>query len=96
MKSDVLDSFNEIKACVSYEIDGEETNRFPFDVDAQSIKPVYKILPGWNCDMTTAKSEADFPVNFVNYIKFLESELETPITIVSVGPDREQTIKRKH
>ena len=96
MKSDVLDSFNEIKVCVSYEIDGEETNRFPFDVDAQSIKPVYKILPGWNCDMTTAKSEADFPVNFVNYIKFLESELETPITIVSVGPDREQTIKRKH
>lgn len=96
MKSDVLDSFNEIKVCVSYEIDGEETNRFPFDVDAQSIKPVYKTLPGWNCDMTTAKSEADFPVNFVNYIKFLESELETPITIVSVGPDREQTIKRKH
>ena len=96
MKRDVLDSFNEIKVCVSYEIDGEETNRFPFDVDAQSIKPVYKILPGWNCDMTTAKSEADFPVNFVNYIKFLESELETPITIVSVGPDREQTIKRKH
>lgn len=96
MKSDVFDSFNEIKVCVSYEIDGEETNRFPFDVDAQSIKPVYKTLPGWNCDMTTAKSEADFPVNFVNYIKFLESELETPITIVSVGPDREQTIKRKH
>lgn len=96
MKSDVLDSFNEIKVCVSYEIDGEETNRFPFDVDAQSIKPVYKILPGWNCDMTAAKSEADFPVNFVNYIKFLESEFETPITIVSVGPDREQTIKRKH
>lgn len=96
MKSDVLDSFNEIKVCVSYEIDGEETNRFPFDVDAQSIKPVYKTLPGWNCDMTTGKSEADFPVNFVNYIKFLESELETPITIVSVGPDREQTIKRKH
>ena len=96
MKSDVLDSFNEIKVCVSYEIDGEETNRFPFDVDAPSIKPVYKILPGWNCDMTTAKFEADFPVNFVNYIKFLESELETPITIVSVGPDREQTIKRKH
>ena len=96
MKSDILDSFNEIKVCVSYEIDGEETNRFPFDVDAQSIKPIYKILPGWNCDLTTAKSEADFPVSFVNYIKFLESELETPITIVSVGPDREQTIKRKH
>ena len=96
MKSDVLDSFDEIKACVSYEIDGEETNRFPFDVDAHSIKPVYKTLPGWNCDLTIAKSESDFPANFVNYIKFLESELETPITIVSVGPDREQTIKRKH
>lgn len=96
MKSDVLDSFDEIKACVAYEIDGKESNRFPFDVDTQLIKPVYKTLPGWNCDLTLTKSEADFPANFVNYIKFLESELETPITIVSVGPDREQTIIRKH
>lgn len=95
MKSDVLDGFEEVKACVAYEIDGTKTDRFPFDVDDNKIKPIYVTLPGWNCDMTKAKSEAEFPENFVAYIKFLEKELETPITIVSVGPDREQTIIRK-
>ena len=95
MKSDVLDGFEEVKACVAYEIDGTKTARFPFDVDDNKIKPIYATLPGWNCDMTKAKSEAEFPENFVAYIKFLEKELETPITIVSVGPDREQTIIRK-
>lgn len=95
MKSDVLDGFEEVKACVAYEIDGTKTDRFPFDVDDDKIKPIYATLPGWNCDMTKAKSEAEFPENFVAYIKFLEKELETPITIVSVGPDREQTIIRK-
>ena len=95
MKSDVLDGFDEIRACVAYEIEGVKTERFPFDVDDSKIKPVYKTLPGWNCDMTKTKCEAEFPENFVSYIKFLEKELETPITIVSVGPDREQTIIRK-
>ena len=95
MKSDVLDGFEEVKACVAYEIDGTKTDRFPFDVDDNKIKPIYATLPGWNCDMTKANSEAEFPENFVAYIKFLEKELETPITIVSVGPDREQTIIRK-
>lgn len=95
MKSDVLDGFEEVKACVAYEIDGTKTDRFPFDVDDNKIKSIYATLPGWNCDMTKAKSEAEFPENFVAYIKFLEKELETPITIVSVGPDREQTIIRK-
>ena len=95
MKSDVLDGFDEIRACVAYEIEGVKTERFPFDVDDSKIKPVYKTLPGWNCGMTKTKCEAEFPENFVSYIKFLEKELETPITIVSVGPDREQTIIRK-
>ncbi|MDE7369882.1 MAG: adenylosuccinate synthetase, partial [Muribaculaceae bacterium] len=95
MKSDVLDSFDEIKACVAYEIDGKITDRFPFDVDDIEIKPVYKTMPGWKTDLTKIKSEDQFPEAFVNYIKFLEKELNTPITIVSVGPDREQTIVRK-
>ena len=95
MKSDVLDSFDEIKACVAYEIDGKVTDRFPFDVDDIEIKPVYKTMPGWKTDMTKIKSESEFPEAFVNYIKFLEKELNTPITIVSVGPDRAQTIVRK-
>lgn len=95
MKSDVLDSFDEIKACVAYEIDGKITDRFPFDVEDVEIKPVYKTLPGWKTDMTAIKSEDEFPAAFVDYIKFLENELKTPITIVSVGPDRAQTIVRK-
>lgn len=94
MKSDVLDSFDEIKACVAYEIDGEQTKRFPFTVDDTAIKPVYVTMPGWKTDMTKIKSEDEFPENFRNYISFLENELNTPITIVSVGPDREQTIVR--
>lgn len=95
MKSDVLDNFEEIKACVAYEIDGKETKQFPFTVDDDAIKPIYVTLPGWKTDMTQFKSENEFPQEFADYIKFLEKELETPITIVSIGPDREQTIIRK-
>lgn len=94
MKSDVLDGFDEIKACVGYEIDGVPTDRFPFDVNTDDIKPVYKTLPGWKTDMTKISSEDQLPAQFKNYIDFLEKELETPITILSVGPDREQTIVR--
>lgn len=94
MKSDVLDDFDEIKACVAYEIDGKGTRQFPFTVDDTRIHPVYVTLPGWKTDMTKFKSEDEFPAAFKNYIEFLEKELETPITIVSIGPDREQTIIR--
>lgn len=95
MKSDVLDGFDEIKACIAYEIDGKTTDRFPFTVNDADIKPVYATLPGWKTDMAGIKSEEEFPAEFKAYIDFLEKELQTPITIVSVGPDREQTIIRK-
>lgn len=94
MKSDVLDDFDEIKACVAYKINGEETTQFPFSIDENAIDPVYVTLPGWKTDMTRFKSESEFPQAFSDYIKFLEKELETPITIISIGPDREQTIER--
>lgn len=94
MKSDVLDSFTTIKACVAYNINGEETRDFPYTVDDANLKPVYKELKGWNTDMTSMKSESEFPQEFKDYIKFLETELQVPITILSVGPDREQTIVR--
>ncbi len=94
MKSDVLDGFDEIKACVAYNIDGKRVTEFPFSLEDIEIQPEYVTLPGWKTDMTKMKSEAEFPENFKNYIKFLETELETPITIVSIGPDREQTIFR--
>lgn len=95
MKSDVLDSFATIKACTAYKIDGEETDLFPFDIDSVNIEPVYTELQGWQTDLTKMKSEEEFPKKFSAYIRFLEEQLHTPITIVSIGPDRCQTIVRK-
>lgn len=94
MKSDVLDGFDTIKACVAYRKDGVETRDFPYDIE-KGIEPVYKELPGWKTDMTNFTSEEQFPKEFREYIDFLETELETPIKIISIGPDREQTIVRK-
>lgn len=93
MKSDVLDSFATVKACVAYKVDGKLTRDFPYSID-EGIEPVYEELPGWNVDMTSIKSEEEFPQAFSDYIKFIEKELGVPVTILSVGPDREQTIVR--
>ena len=93
MKSDVLDGFDTIKACVAYKIDGKETEEFPFDI-CEKVEPVYVEMPGWKTDMTKMTSEDEFPEEFNAYISFLEEELGVPVKIVSVGPDREQTIVR--
>ena len=94
MKSDVLDDFPTIKACTAYKVNGELTRDFPYDIE-QGIEPVYEELPGWQTDMTQYTSEDQFPKAFSDYILFLEKELETPIKIISIGPDRAQTIVRK-
>lgn len=94
MKSDVLDGFDTIKACVAYRQNGKETRDFPYSIADGTVEPVYVEMPGWKTDMTKFKSEEEFPVEFRNYIDFLEKELATPITIISIGPDREQTIIR--
>lgn len=93
MKSDVLDSFDTIKVCVSYTVDGVETEDLPYDI-SENIIPNYIEIPGWKTDMTAMRSENEFPEEFNNYITFLEEELGVPISIVSVGPDRAQTIIR--
>lgn len=93
MKSDVLDTFETIKACVAYRINGVETENFPYSIEGE-VEPIYTELPGWQCDMTKMTSEDEFPEEFNNYLSFLEEELEVPIKIVSVGPDRDQTIER--
>ena len=95
MKSDVLDTFPTIKACTAYKVDGQVTRDFPFSLKDCTVEPVYEELPGWLTDMTSFKSEDEFPQQFSDYIRFLEDQLQTPITIVSIGPDREQTILRK-
>ena len=93
MKSDVLDGFDTIKACVAYNVNGEETDHFPFDI-SEGVEPLYVELPGWKTDMTKMTSEDEFPEEFNAYLTFLEEQLGVPVKIVSVGPDREQTIIR--
>ncbi len=93
MKSDVLDSFDTIKACVAYKQNGKVIDYFPYDIE-YGIEPVYQEFKGWKTDMKKITNEIQFPKAFTDYIAFLERQLETPITIVSIGPDREQTIIR--
>lgn len=93
MKSDVLDGFETVKACTAYRIGSEVTDRFPFEVNTLPIEPVYTEFPGWKQDMTSMTSPEQFPTEFKAYLAFLEKELGVPVCIVSVGPDRSQTIE---
>ena len=93
MKGDVLDEFETIKACVAYKVNGEETESLPFELSEVS-EPVLIDLPGWQTDLTKIQSEDEFPEELNTYLDFLEDELGVPIKIVSVGPDRDQTIFR--
>lgn len=93
MKSDCLDDFETIKVCTSYKVDGAETDQVPFDIAAK-IDPVYTEFPGWKKDLTEIRKESGLPQEFKNYIKFMESYLGVPISIISLGPDREATIER--
>lgn len=93
MKSDCLDDFETIKVCTSYKVDGAETDQVPFDIAAK-IDPVYTEFPGWKKDLTGIRKESELPQEFKNYIKFMEDYLGVPISIISLGPDREATIER--
>ena len=92
MKSDVLDTFPTIKACVAYKKNGETLTHFPYDIEG--VEPVYTELKGWQTDLTQLKSEEELPQEFKDYIKFLENELGVPVKYISIGPDRDQTITR--
>lgn len=94
MKSDVLDTFATIKACVAYNVNGKETTELPYLLE-NNVTPIYKEIQGWQTDLTKCTTEEELPQAFKDYINFLEKELETPIVILSVGPDRAQTIVRK-
>lgn len=93
MKADVLDGFDTIKVAVSYEVGGKQTDEIPYDVYAE-VKPVYREFKGWKCDLTKVKSEDQMPMEFKEYIKFIEDYLKVPVRIISLGPDRDQTIVR--
>lgn len=93
MKSDCLDSFETIKVCTSYKVDGQETDQVPFDTFA-CIEPVYTEFKGWNADLTGCRHESELPEEFTEYIAFMEKYLGVPIKIISLGPDRDATIMR--
>jgi adenylosuccinate synthase len=94
MKADVMDTFDSVKIAVSYKINGVETDEIPFDTYAE-IEPVYKEFKGWKRDLTAVTQECDLPFEFMNYVRFIEKETGVPINIISLGPDREQTIFRE-
>ncbi|KGK28746.1 adenylosuccinate synthase [Cellulophaga sp. E6(2014)] len=94
MKGDVLSGFKKLKVCTSYNYKGETITHLPYNIEAENLTPIYKEMEGWNEDLTKMTSEDQFPKALNEYILFLEKELEVPIKIVSVGPDRTQTIHR--
>jgi adenylosuccinate synthase len=94
MKADVLSIFDEINVCEAYEINGERIEAFPYDVAELEIKPIYKPLKGWKKDLTGLTSYNDSPEELKAYVSYLETALETPIHMVSVGPDRAQTLMK--
>ena len=91
---DVLGYLKEIKVCVGYEIDGKVTTDFPVTPLLNKAKPVYETLPGWNCDIRGIKNYDELPENCKNYLAFIEKNIETPITMVSNGPERHEILKR--
>lgn len=94
MKADVLDTFENIKVCTHYSIDGELYDSMPYDLNAVKAIPVYKELKGWNCSLEKITNLKDLPKELMDYIAYLEAELGVPIKVISVGPDRTQTMIR--
>ncbi len=92
---DVLGYLDERPICIGYEIDGEVTKDFPTSSKLNIAKPVYTTLPGWKCETRGITKYEDLPENCRKYIEFIEKELETPITMVSNGPGRDEIIYRK-
>ena len=92
MKADILSIFDSIKICTHYEIDGHKVTEFPYDVNDVDLVPIYIEMAGWKEDLTKLRRYEDAPQELKNYVLYLEKELNVPITLVSVGPDREQTL----
>jgi len=91
-KSDVLSGFDQVNVCDSYEINGKLTNELPFNMDDELIKPQYKSFPGWIGNLSVMKQYNELPETFRNYMEYVEKQIQVPVSIISVGPDREETI----
>jgi len=92
MKADVLSDFEELQVCTHYSHNGKIIDYLPYNIDPAYLQPVYQTIKGWHCDLTGFTEKNKLPQNLMDYIRFIEKETETPISIVSVGPDRKQTI----
>ena len=93
MKSDVLNTFPTIKVAVAYRIGDKEVTEFPYETN-EEITPIYKEFEGWQCDINKIRRYEEFPRQFKEYVEFIEKETGVPVKIISVGPDREETIVR--
>ena len=94
MKADVLSGFDSIEVCTGYKINDVETDRFPYDLNSGDINPVYKTFKGWTDDISKINKEDNLPIELHDYISFIEEFIEVPIKLISVGPDRSETIHR--
>ncbi|NHF61181.1 adenylosuccinate synthase [Flavobacteriaceae bacterium TP-CH-4] len=94
MKGDVLSGFEKLKVCTAYKYKGDTITHLPYNIDPENVTPIYSEMDGWSQDLTKMESPEQFPKSLNAYIDFLEKEMEVPIKIVSVGPDRTQTIHR--
>jgi adenylosuccinate synthase len=95
MKGDVLSGFKTLKVCTAYKYKGATIHHLPYNIEAENVTPIYTEIEGWSEDLTGMTESSELPKEFNAYVEFLENELNIPITIVSVGPDRKQTIVRK-
>jgi len=93
-KSDVLTHFDTLLVCTAYKIDGKVVDELPFDINLP-IEPVYKEMPIWKEDISKMRSKEELPVEMLDYLKFIESEVKVPVSVISVGPDREQFVSLK-
>ena len=95
MKADVLSGLDELEVCTAYRSRGEETAHLPYRLDANLLDPVYQSLPGWSEDLTGVRNTSDLPATLESYVRFIEDFTGVPVVLVSVGPDREQTLWRR-
>lgn len=94
MKGDVLSGFKTLQVCTAYNYKGEQISHFPYNIEPENVEPIYTEMKGWQADLTGMTTYEELPIELKTYIEFIEKELEVPIKVVSVGPDRKQTILR--
>lgn len=94
MKGDVLSGFETLKVCTAYKYKGKEINHLPYNIEPENITPIFTEMKGWKADLTGMTNYDELPIELKNYIEFIEKKVEVPIKVISVGPDRKQTITK--